>query len=78
MAVKMADLDEFSKLDFDHYQAKLEELSSTGFALADPLKMTYLQGLAKRLSRKENSNNHVLINKAVSYTHLTLPTICSV
>ena len=60
----MADLDEFSKLDFDHYQAKLEELSSTGFALADPLKMTYLQGLAKRLSRKENSNNHVLINKA--------------
>ena len=60
----MADLDELSKLDFDHYQAKLEELASAGFAIADPLKMTYLQGLAKRLSLKENSHNQILINKA--------------
>jgi len=63
-SLKMDDLDELSELDFDHFQAKLEELVSAGFALADPLKMTYLRGLAKRLSLKQNNNNQILINKA--------------
>ena len=38
----------------------------------------YVDGVVRKLQQEFNVNNHLVYVGSVSYTHLTLPTICSV